>query len=70
MNHIVIAQMSDLEKIVNIDNEVICNDSRKDYIKHAIKEEKCLVVKENNFIVGFLIFHTNFFEHAFISLLI
>ncbi|MFJ7971093.1 GNAT family N-acetyltransferase [Psychrobacillus sp. NPDC096389] len=56
--------------MVNIDNEVIGNYSRKDYIKHAIKEEKCLVVKENNFIVGFLIFHTNFFEHAFISLLI
>ena len=53
LNHIVIAQMSDIEKIVHIDNEVIGKDSRKDYIKHAIKEEKCLVVKENNFIGGF-----------------
>lgn len=34
LNHIVTAQMSDLEKIVHIDNEIIGHDSRKDFIKY------------------------------------
>lgn len=70
MNHVVKAQMNDINTIMNIDIEVIGNSSRKEYIKQAIKEEKCLVVKENNCIAGFLIFDTNFFDYAFISLII
>lgn len=70
MNDVVKAKMNDLDTIVTIDIEVIGHNSRNEYIKHAIKEEKCLVVKENNCIVGFLIYDTNFFEYAFISLII
>lgn len=70
MNNIVKAQIKDIDKLVHIDTEVIGNSSREDYIKKAIIEEKCLVVKVDNIIVGFLIFDINFFHYAFISLII
>lgn len=63
-------QLINLDEIVNIDIEVIGNNSRRDHIKKAIEEEKCIVVKNENKIVGFLIYDTHFFECSFISLLI
>jgi ribosomal protein S18 acetylase RimI-like enzyme len=63
-------KLEDVENIVAVDREVISNDIRRDYIKKAVEEDRCIVVKSENKIVGFLIFNTNFFDCSFISLII
>lgn len=70
MKTVVEASNDDLEKLVQIDSEVIGNTSRRNYIEKSIEFGKCIVVKENDVIVGFLIYDVNFFECAFISLII
>lgn len=70
MEKVTTALRSDLDAIVSIDKEVIGNESRKSIIYEAIEEEKCLVVKENEGIVGFLIYNTKFYDNSFIDLLI
>jgi ribosomal protein S18 acetylase RimI-like enzyme len=67
---VVEANIDNLEKIVKIDSELIGNTSRRNYIKKSIGFGKCIVAKEKDDIVGFLIYDTNFFECAFISLII
>ncbi|MBQ6449054.1 MAG: GNAT family N-acetyltransferase [Bacillus sp. (in: Bacteria)] len=62
--------LKDLEEIVEIDTKVIGNASRLEYIKNAIMEERCIVAKTENRIVGFLIFNTHFYDYSFISLII
>ncbi|TKC15513.1 GNAT family N-acetyltransferase [Robertmurraya kyonggiensis] len=63
-------QSNDLGEVVNIDSEVIGNDSRRDYIKKAIDEARCIGIKQENEFMGYLIFDTHFFDCSFISLLI
>jgi ribosomal protein S18 acetylase RimI-like enzyme len=63
------AQLNNLDDIVKIDEEVIGNNSRREYIRKAIEEERCIVANKN-MIVGFLIFDTQFFDCSFISLVI
>lgn len=63
------ALFNNLEEIVSIDNSIIGNESRRSYIKKAIKKERCLIVKRDGSIVGFLIYDTNFFDCSFISLI-
>ncbi|WP_075618622.1 GNAT family N-acetyltransferase [Paenisporosarcina indica] len=70
MEYVVKSQLNDLDEIVNIDREVIGSDSRRKYIKKAIEEERCIVVKNEFNIVGFLIFNNHFFDCSFISLII
>nr|WP_147196466.1 GNAT family N-acetyltransferase [Rummeliibacillus stabekisii] len=70
MLHISKPNLIKLDEIVNIDIEVIGKDSRRQSIKKAIDEGRCIVVKDNNSIVGFLIYDTHFFECSFISLVI
>ncbi|MEI5908001.1 GNAT family N-acetyltransferase [Bacillus spongiae] len=70
MNNVVQANITDLDKVVYIDSEVIGNTSRRRIVKNAIDEKRCLIVKEMNDIVGFLIYDTHFFECSFISLII
>lgn len=70
LKEVVKAQIDDLDKIVQIDSEVIGNKSRRNYIKNAIELGNCIIAKEGNSIVGFLIYNTNFFDCAFISLII
>ncbi|MFD3449354.1 GNAT family N-acetyltransferase [Microbacteriaceae bacterium 4G12] len=70
MKNIVEARIEDLEKIVEIDSEVIGNKSRRAYIQNAIEFGRCIVAIEGDSIVGFLIYDTNFFDCAFISLII
>jgi ribosomal protein S18 acetylase RimI-like enzyme len=55
---------------VNIDRKVIGNECRRKYIRKAIEEERCIIVKKDNSINGFLIFDTHFFDCCFISLII
>ena len=64
------ASINDLDSIVHIDIDVIGNDSRRNYIKHTIDEGRCIVVKEDNSISGFLTYDTNFFGCIFLSLII
>ncbi|WP_415813899.1 GNAT family N-acetyltransferase [Mesobacillus thioparans] len=67
---IMTAQITDIQSIVQIDCEVIGNSSRLDLIENAIKQERCILVKEKNEVAAFSIYDTSFFECTFISLLI
>ncbi|MGD6874275.1 GNAT family N-acetyltransferase [Sutcliffiella horikoshii] len=64
------ANIEDLDKIMNIDCEVIGNKSRRDYIENAIELGHCIIAKNEDDIEGFLIYDINFFECSFISLII
>ena len=64
------AQLIDLEDILKIDEEVIGNNSRWEYIRKAIEEERCIVANDKNLIVGYLRYDTHFFNCSFISLII
>lgn len=70
MKSLELAQLIDLDNIVNIDEEVIGNNSRGEYIRKAIEEKRCIVANDKNLTVGFLIFDTHFFDCSFISLII
>jgi ribosomal protein S18 acetylase RimI-like enzyme len=69
MREVKYAKLSDLEAIVAIDQQVIGHANRRGEIERAIREQACLVIKEGN-LKGFLLFHTEFFENAFVSLII
>lgn len=62
--------MTDLDKIIGIDCEVIGYTNRRDYIKNAIELGHCIIAKEEDAIVAFLVYDTTFFECVFISLII
>ncbi|MBK5434212.1 GNAT family N-acetyltransferase [Bacillus sp. TH25] len=64
------AEITDLDSIGDIDVAVIGDDSRRNYIKHAIDEGNCIIAKEDNSISGFLTYDTNFFGSTFLSLII
>ncbi|OUB54803.1 hypothetical protein CN602_27890 [Bacillus cereus] len=70
MKNVTKASIKDLDAILHIDIDVIGDDSRRGYIKHTIDEGKCIIVKENNSISGFLTYDTNFFGCTFLSLTI
>ncbi|MED1089357.1 GNAT family N-acetyltransferase [Bacillus paramycoides] len=70
MENVTKASINDLDSIVHIDIEIIGDDSRRNYIKHAINEGQCIIVKEGNSISGFLAYDTNFFGYTFLSLII
>ncbi|HFK1766416.1 acetyltransferase [Bacillus wiedmannii] len=70
MKNVTKASIKDLDAILHIDIDVIGDDSRRDYIKHTINEGKCIIVKEDNSISGFLTYDTNFFGCTFLSLII
>ncbi|MED0934016.1 GNAT family N-acetyltransferase [Bacillus mobilis] len=70
MKNVTKASIKDLDAILHIDIDVIGDYSRRDYIKHTIDEGKCIIVKENNSISGFLTYDTHFFGCTFLSLII
>ncbi|MBJ8104502.1 MULTISPECIES: N-acetyltransferase [Bacillus] len=70
MENVTKASIDDLGSIVHIDMDVIGNDSRRNYIKHAIDAGNCIITKEDNSISGFLTYDTNFFDCTFLSLII
>ncbi|MGD6890581.1 GNAT family N-acetyltransferase [Bacillus mobilis] len=70
MKNVTKASINDLDEILHIDIDVIGNDSRQDYIKHTIAEGRCIIVKEENSISGFLTYDANFFGCTFLSLII
>jgi ribosomal protein S18 acetylase RimI-like enzyme len=64
------ANIEDLFNVISIDREVIGSTRRLNYIEKAIKQGHFLIAKEDDRIIGFLIYDTNFFECTFISLVI
>ncbi|RDW17220.1 GNAT family N-acetyltransferase [Oceanobacillus chungangensis] len=70
LKNVIKPKLEDIENIVAVDREVTSNNSRRGYIRKAVEEDRCIVVKNDNRIVGFLIFDTNFFNCSFISLII
>jgi len=70
LKNVIKASINDLDAILHIDIDVIGNDSRRDYIKETINEGRCIIVKEDNSISGFLTYDTNFFSCTFLSLII
>ncbi|QWU47307.1 GNAT family N-acetyltransferase [Bacillus sp. NP247] len=70
MENVAKASIDDLDSILHIDVAVIGDDSRRNYIKHAIDEGNCIIAKEDNSISGFLTYDTNFFGSTFLSLII
>ncbi|MGG0302704.1 GNAT family N-acetyltransferase [Bacillus albus] len=70
MKNVTKASINDLDAILHIDIDVIGNDSRRDYINKTINEGRCIIVKEDNSISGFLTYDTNFFDCTFLSLII
>ncbi|KOS64431.1 GNAT family N-acetyltransferase [Lysinibacillus agricola] len=70
MTHLLEACMDHLDEICAIDQEVIGDFSRSEYIRTAINEKRCIIQKTEKGIAGFLIFTNDFFENSFISLVI
>ncbi|MEI2663161.1 GNAT family N-acetyltransferase [Rossellomorea sp. LJF3] len=70
MREVKYAGLSDLETIVAIDQQVIGHANRRGEIERAIREQGCLVVISEGKAMGFLLFNTQFFENAFVSLII
>jgi ribosomal protein S18 acetylase RimI-like enzyme len=66
---VVKAKNTDLENVVELDKEMIGTDRRKEEIRDAINQNRCLLVSEEDELAGFLIYHTSFFECCFISLM-
>ncbi|MBN3554400.1 GNAT family N-acetyltransferase [Fictibacillus nanhaiensis] len=63
------AKKHHLHKIIELDKKMIGSDHRKEEIHQAIKEERCLILYEEEEVAAFLIYHTHFFDCCFISLI-
>ncbi|WP_260858366.1 GNAT family N-acetyltransferase [Fictibacillus phosphorivorans] len=63
------ARETDFHNIIELDKKMIGSDHRKEEIVQAIKEERCLIMYQEDKIVAFLIYHTHFFDCCFISLI-
>ncbi|MGD6961369.1 GNAT family N-acetyltransferase [Fictibacillus phosphorivorans] len=63
------AKKHHLQKIIELDKKMIGSDHRKEELGHAIKEERCLILYQEDEIAAFLIYHTHFFDCCFISLI-
>ncbi|MGA9288386.1 MAG: GNAT family N-acetyltransferase [Anaerobacillus sp.] len=70
MNLITVPTLIDLDEIVRLDSEVVGHGGRREAIRKAIEEQMCLMHKRNGVVTGFLVYHTAFFDNAFISLII
>ncbi|MFJ7734011.1 GNAT family N-acetyltransferase [Lysinibacillus sp. NPDC097231] len=62
--------MEHLDEIGTIDQEVMGDSSRRQYILKAIQEKRCIIQQNEHGIAGFLIFTNDFFDNSFISLVI
>ena len=70
LRQITIAQPNELADILEIDIDVIGAESRREYLKEAIEENRCLIAKADASLVGYLIYNTDFFECSFIALVV
>lgn len=65
-----VANSTNIEDLVKIDLEVIGDDHRREFIRMAVEEERCLIIESEDTVEGFLIHDKNFFDSSFISLVI
>ncbi|MFJ7183378.1 GNAT family N-acetyltransferase [Lysinibacillus xylanilyticus] len=70
MTQLLEARMEHLDEICGIDQQVIGDFSRREYLRTAINEKRCIIQQSEKGIAGFLIFTNDFFENSFISLVI
>ncbi|KMY32358.1 acetyltransferase [Lysinibacillus xylanilyticus] len=70
MTQLLEAHMEHLDEICGIDQEVIGDFSRREYLRTAINEKRCIIQQSEKGIAGFLIFTNDFFENSFISLVV
>jgi hypothetical protein len=64
-----LANQNDVQDVITLDREMIGHNLRKKQIETAIQHERCLVIHEQSELAGFLLYHTEFFECCFVSLL-
>lgn len=69
MQSVMISERLHLNDLCQIDSEVIGDDRRRHEIEKAIQEQRCLTCVLDGETAGFLIYHTSFFDYAFVSLL-
>lgn len=69
MVHIEMANVSDLERIIDIDSATVGHRNREEYIRKSIINERCIIAKVESNIQGFLVFSDDFFEQNFINLI-
>jgi len=70
MTRLLEASMKHCNEICAIDQNVIGDYSRSEYLRRAINEKRCIIQQTEKEITGFLIFTNDFFENCFISLVI
>ncbi|WP_374015960.1 GNAT family N-acetyltransferase [Paenibacillus thiaminolyticus] len=64
------ADMADREAVCQIDQSVIGNDSRHDYVAQAIHNGTCIVARSGREVAGFAVYENSFFGNCFITLVI
>lgn len=64
------AELIDAPKIVQLDKQTLGNDSRSEELVRAVQLQECVLVRVDDTICGFAVFHRSFFEQWFISLII
>lgn len=64
------ADMADREAVCRMDQSVIGNDSRRDYIAQAIHNGTCIVARSGREVAGFAVYESSFFGNCFIALVI
>lgn len=69
MVHIEMANVNDLERIIDIDSETVGHRNREEYLRKSIINERCIIAKVESNIQGFLVFSDDFFEQSFINLI-
>lgn len=70
MTQLLEASMEHIEEICAIDQEVVGDFSRSEYIRTAINQKRCIIQQTEKGIAGFLIYTNDFFQNSFISLVI
>lgn len=70
MTDLLEARIEHFDEIFAMDQEVIGDFSRRDYLRSAIHEKRCIIHQTEKGIAGFLIFTNDFFDNSFISLVI
>jgi ribosomal protein S18 acetylase RimI-like enzyme len=68
--NIVAATNQELEAVCALDESVLGNASRQDYLSQAVTNGKCFVAIVKDSIAGFAIYDTTFYGNAFIWLVI
>ena len=64
------ADESELEFVWAIDQRVLGNSSRKEFLSRAVRDGQCVLARIKDTVVGFGILENSFYNQGFISLLL